>query len=715
MAGFIETIKKAIWFSDPVYGQIAPTEVEPTPMPNSDFNKEFGDSGTPIVYGYIDEEKNSQLKWTQGAKTYDEMRKTDAQVNASLLVMELPIRATRWYVEPAYNDEWQTEQEDQDIANFIEKALFEYMDNTRDDLLREVLTMLPFGFSVFEKVFDIQQTDNGEKVILKKMAYRKQSTISQWVQQDKTPWITQTLDAPTKGGENKWLWQVSIPAQKLVIFTNRREGDNYEWVSVLRSAYKHRYIKDKLYKFDAIRHERQGVGIPVMYLPKNATQKDKEVANSIVKNIRATEQTGIVMPWPKADGWEFEYADLKTAQSTNFKDSIEHHNREIVKNILAQFLELGNTESGSRALGESQSSFFLMSLEAVARYVCDTFDKHVIKQLVDLNFDTNRYPSLKFESLEATDKSKVVDMISTLVGGGILQPDETIQEYVRDLLDLPAQEIDAEADTISEDDMADGIDEMPSDTEDAMDDNELSQLEWELDNMPVEDWTEQEYAEIIGHISDIYSEMVDAYSCAFRAPMSEETKRKISEALKKKWGTAEVIAVRDRASKALDDINNKIDWTRREMERSASELRSGIQHLRSISASIPRGKAGAKQRAEVKKQVETLREHARQIRQQKKALIEYRKNQRDRIKEMYRQSKKEITQRDRDAKSLARQQEKAMKQAQRASQKAYKARKTFNECGHNHNDDDVFFDNAYFNELSSIVNNDFIKSIQNDK
>jgi phage gp29-like protein len=111
-----------------------------------------------------------------------------------------------------------------------------------------------------------------------------------------------------------------------------------------------------------------------------------------------------------------------------------------VKNILAQFLELGNTASGSRSLGESQTAYFLMALEAVAKYVCDTMDKFVIKQLVDLNFDTDRYPSLKFESLEATDKKQIVDMITGLVGSGILQPDESLQEYVRDMLDLPAVE-----------------------------------------------------------------------------------------------------------------------------------------------------------------------------------------------------------------------------------------------------------------------------------
>lgn len=90
--------------------------------------------------------------------------------------------------------------------------------------------------------------------------------------------------------------EVSIPAEKLLVFSYRREGDNYEGTSVLRSAYKSYFIKDALYKFDAVRHERQSVGIPIIYLPDGASDDDKAEALQIVTNIRSTEQTGIVMP-----------------------------------------------------------------------------------------------------------------------------------------------------------------------------------------------------------------------------------------------------------------------------------------------------------------------------------------------------------------------------------------------------------------------------------
>jgi len=75
-----------------------------------------------------------------------------------------------------------------------------------------------------------------------------------------------------------------------------QEGDNYQGVSVLRPAYKHWFIKQNLEKFDAIKHQKQGVGVPVIYLPKNATTEDKDAALTIVKNFKANEQSGVVMP-----------------------------------------------------------------------------------------------------------------------------------------------------------------------------------------------------------------------------------------------------------------------------------------------------------------------------------------------------------------------------------------------------------------------------------
>lgn len=80
----------------------------------------------------------------EGAMIYDEMRRTDAQVNAVLLAMELPIRSTRWFVKPAEDADGEVDDLAWEVADFVEKNLFEQLSVTFDDLLREILTMLPF-------------------------------------------------------------------------------------------------------------------------------------------------------------------------------------------------------------------------------------------------------------------------------------------------------------------------------------------------------------------------------------------------------------------------------------------------------------------------------------------------------------------------------------------------------------------------------------------
>lgn len=60
---------------------------------------ERGSSGTKLFGGMIYEEYNSKLMGQRGLQIYEEMRRSDAQVQATLLAMELPIRSTLWYIE----------------------------------------------------------------------------------------------------------------------------------------------------------------------------------------------------------------------------------------------------------------------------------------------------------------------------------------------------------------------------------------------------------------------------------------------------------------------------------------------------------------------------------------------------------------------------------------------------------------------------------------
>lgn len=263
------------------------------------------------------------------------MRRSDAQVYATLTAMELPIRSTLWYIDAGETTDEAGEETitDQDyaIAAFVEDALFARMEITFDEFLRQALTMLTFGFSVFEKVYKVE----GDKIYIKKLSQRLARTVWQWKRSESgRPGIVQFVPMNDEGKPAN----IEIPAEKLLVFTFRKEGDNFEGVSVLRSAYKHWYVKDTLIKLDAVKHERQAIGIPVLSLPDIHTNEDEDEAELILANLRATEKSYVVLPGEK---WKFEFANMGAGTTADVEKSMLFHNREISKNILAQFLELG--------------------------------------------------------------------------------------------------------------------------------------------------------------------------------------------------------------------------------------------------------------------------------------------------------------------------------------------------------------------------------------
>lgn len=418
-------------------------------LPLNELSFEKWSSGTKLFWGQIYEEYNANLSGQRGLEIYEQMRRSDAQVYATLTAMELPIRSTLWYVEAgATTDEaWEDTITDEDyaIAAFIEDALFARMEMTFDEFLRQVLTMLPFWFSVFEKVYKVEW----DKIYIKKFAQRLARTVWQWKRSESgRPGIVQFVPM----NDEKKPSNIEIPAEKLIVFTFRKEWDNFEWVSVLRSAYKHWYMKDTLYKLDAVKHERQAIGIPVLSLPDIHTKEDEEEAELILSNLRATEKSYVVLPGEK---WNFEFANMGAWTTANTQESIMHHNREISKNILAQFLELGASGGWSYALSEDQQSLFMLSLSSIAKQITEQINREIIPELVEMNFDIKEnqvYPKLCFNRLGEVAYDKLSSSIATLAGAGIITPDEELEEHIRKVFDLPKKMEEEEG--IEEDPMA---------------------------------------------------------------------------------------------------------------------------------------------------------------------------------------------------------------------------------------------------------------------
>jgi hypothetical protein len=389
--------------------------------------KEIGGTGrSSSIYKQISlktDEYLSALRFPDDISIYEKMGRSDAQVKAILLMLSLPIRSTQWFIRP--KDESSKAKK---IANFVEECLFgDYGIGLQlgfDDFIRNVTTMFQFGHSIFEKVFEVKKG----QYKWKKFAVRPQSTIYDIYYDD----VGDLKSIDQYMINNNWQ-TVNIPVSKLLFFSHDMTQGNVRGNSVLRAAYKHWKIKDYLYKIVNIGIERNFVGTPVLTLPENYTTEDKELADQIVTTLRSSEYGGVRLP----DGFVLEMFEGKRTLA-DVQPYIDHQDLAITKAIVAQFMNLGsgNSTSGSFALSSDQSEMFLMMLDSAAKNICNIVNCHAIPELVRYNFASNLFPILSFKPMNST---KLINSLKTLVDGKMILPDDDLEVYIRDMLDLPEQ------------------------------------------------------------------------------------------------------------------------------------------------------------------------------------------------------------------------------------------------------------------------------------
>jgi phage gp29-like protein len=386
---------------------------------------EMGGSGTTIYRGVIsDVEYNSVLNTEyggQGLNMYDRMRKSDPVVKASLNIIKLGILQAEWYIEPASD-----EPSDKEVADFIEEALFKRLQRNFPEVLKEILTYLDFGFCVLEKIFKIE--DN--KVWWKKFSLRGQKSITKFEAEDKQEGITQQLEGDLAEGERTR----KIPIEKLLIFSNDKEGDNWRGVSLLRSAFKPFFMKENLEKIDAIGFERTSLGIPVFEQPQNPKPEDVEMSKELGENIRANEKAYLSLPF----GWGFKIVFPEGRGRADADTAIRRYDRAILLNTLSQFLDLGSGNTGSRSLSKDHSEVLYKSLQAIAEYIASIFNSYAIPQLVDLNMNNvTKYPKLMVTGIDRIDTEAFSGAVEKLMNAGALKADSDLEDYLRNIFRLP--------------------------------------------------------------------------------------------------------------------------------------------------------------------------------------------------------------------------------------------------------------------------------------
>lgn len=368
--------------------------------------KVIGDSGTRRYSGYFSEEPSFEWRDELRIDNVETMRRTDATVKQLLEALNAPMLATEYDIQPGGDDPKYIEH-----CEFAEENLFN-MRRTWKEFMREALTYLPFGFSTFEQIY----TKKNSKIYLADLEPRIQHSILKWQLNDGRRGIVQQIHTDEVDiGQN----QAQIPMNKLLVFTNDKEGDDYTGQSVLRPCWKHFYLKDKMYRIESISTERYGVGVPLITLPEEANEQQKADAEEMAANIRSNEKGYIILP---SKDWVVDILVPKgNPQKDQIANAIAHHDRMILTSALAGFLNLGADSAGSYALSKDQSSFFLKHVEDKLMYMVEQINKQVIQRLIIINFgEQEKYPRLTFTPLGDIDFGEYSTTLKTLKDAGFI-------------------------------------------------------------------------------------------------------------------------------------------------------------------------------------------------------------------------------------------------------------------------------------------------------
>ena len=408
-------------------------------------NGNFSPAGMAPWTAWVDtEETVPELKWPNSVRTYRTMS-TDSQLAGLFLATLLGMQKMEWLIDPNGADEAMVQKLSSDYnipilgeeADNIQRGRLKGRFSFREHM-RKALKAGVYGHYFFEQVGFIgdglQGRPNDGLWHLRKLAERPPSTIQEFKVADDGGLVSITQNV-TNPRATSWQQPVpEIPVDVLVGYVWDQEGANWVGKSWFREVYKNWLIKDRLLRIDAVNHERAG-GVPYIVAQPGATQDEIGNLNQMAQAFRVGDTAGGAIP----AGAKFEIA--RGLQSSVI-DSVRYHDEAMARKFMLMVMQLGQTRTGSRALGTTFVDFWAAGMEAIAWWFADTFNEHVIEDDVDWNWgeDVGQVPILVFNF----DPELVTDDLVKLISSGAIIADNDLEAEIRKEMHLPPAEFQHE-------------------------------------------------------------------------------------------------------------------------------------------------------------------------------------------------------------------------------------------------------------------------------
>lgn len=390
-------------------------------------------------------ERTPELQWPQSISVFARMGAEDSRVTSLLEAISLPIRSTAWRI--------RQENASDDATQFVSRNLNVPIDG-QDEVenagrsrgrftwqrhLEFVASpTLQFGHSVFEQNYRPRHLSPDGRFWLRKLAPRPQWTILRFNVAIDGGLVSIEQIAPPQmlyaGAPTNPIYPSAIPVNRLVVYTRNMRPGMWNGTSILRSAYKHWLLKDKLLRIEAATAERNGMGVPVGTASRSDDPKETRDMANLARGFRGGINAGVGL----SAGQTLELLGV-SGNLPDIRRAIEGHDQAIALSGLAHFLNLTG-KGGSYALASVLQDPFVQAVQAYGETLRDVGNAHIIEDLIDINFGIDEgAPKLVFDPI-GSQQDLTAAAINLLFQAGIFDDDPMVARAVRQRFGLPSRD-----------------------------------------------------------------------------------------------------------------------------------------------------------------------------------------------------------------------------------------------------------------------------------
>lgn len=295
------------------------------------------------------------------------------------------------------------------------------------DHLRLALLNLPFGHSGFEMLAEIRDG----KARLVELSERLPVTIGE-IHVDtvgRFAGVTQLMYTGKRSPQ--------LRAEHLVWYAREREGAAWWGQSLLRPAYPAWLLSREMLRVTATGHRRFSVGVPTGEWDAgvNPSPAQHVQLQQAMSSARVGETGGMALP----PGAHMKLVGL-TGSVPDTLAFIRYLDQTMSGMALAGFLNLGTTETGSRALAGEFIDLFLLADQAEADAIADTATRQIAARIVGWNWgDDEPVPAVQIADVGAKHEV-TAEALKLLLDSGALQADPALEAHIRRQFKLPERE-----------------------------------------------------------------------------------------------------------------------------------------------------------------------------------------------------------------------------------------------------------------------------------